>query len=217
VDFHDDLRGLLVDRRRGRAWAVGALAAGRAPVDAGNFLAHAVLEGRLREVEWVHDAIGGRAWDLGIVRYETDLFALHHRVRRALSREAGALLAFGEVLLDDWSGPRPERWLSVDWDCFASVLQDEGGIGGRVDRFLERLGGAAPPHTYVAYSPEYCHDTLDGFRAFLDRLSARLVQPVEWLDPGLREGRLHPTGVSGELPRGLVARTVLFLRRRGLF
>ena len=83
VDFHDDLRGLLIHRRRRRAYALGALARGEARVDSGNFLAHAVLEGRVERICWVHDVPGGRAWDLGIVRYESDLLAWPRRLGRA--------------------------------------------------------------------------------------------------------------------------------------
>ena len=60
VDFHDDLRGLVVDRKRKRAYPIGTLARGRAPVDPGNFLAHAVLDGRIERIVWVHDVPGGR-------------------------------------------------------------------------------------------------------------------------------------------------------------
>jgi hypothetical protein len=217
VDFHDDLRGLLVDRRRGVAYAVGRPAPGLSPLDPGNFLAHAVLEGRLREVRWVHDRIGGRAWDAGIVRYESDLFAAHHRLRHRISGGPEFPLEFSETLLDAWTGPGPQDLLSVDWDCFASVLLDAEGIGGRVERFFDRLGPVVPCDTWVAYSPEYSHPTLEAFKAFVERLGARLAQPVEWLGEGLSPGRLTQSCVRPEPPRNPVMRFVLFLRRKGIY
>jgi hypothetical protein len=218
VDFHDDLRGLLVDRRRRVAYPIGPMARRSVGVDAGNFLAQAVLEGRIRRLRWIHDRVGGRAWDAGIVRYESDLFAAHHRLRHRLRRGPERPLAFDETLIEDWEGPRPEERLSVDWDCFASRLLDAGGIERRAEAFLAKLRpGSAPRDAWVAYSPEYSHPSLDPFGSFVGRLAERLAQPVEWLSPGLREGRVHPTGVDGDLPRDPWMRAILFLRRRGLF
>jgi hypothetical protein len=217
VDFHDDLRGLLVDRRRRCAYPIRDLARGRAPVDAGNFLAHAVLQERLERVRWVHPDPGGRAWDMGIVRYESDLFAWPDRLRHAVGRGAEYALGFEEIELADFRGPCPGEHLSVDWDCFASILQEPQGIQPRVEMFLQRLGAHVPPDTYVAYSPEYSHPTLDQFRGLLDALGRRFDQPIEWLSPGLAEGQLRPTGVNAGLPRSPVRRLILALRRRGIY
>ena len=217
VDFHDDLRGLLVDRRRRVAYLVGAAASGAVELDAGNFLAHAVMEQRLRAIRWIHGPIGGRAWDAGIVRYESDLAAWHHRLRHRLSGGREYTLEFEEILVDRWNGLEAEERLSIDWDCFASILLDEEGIDRRVGAFVERLGDRRPADTWVAYSPEYCRPTLERFNTFLEDLGRRFEQPVEWLSPDLREGRFHPTGVDAGLPRGAMMRLVLFLRRRGIF
>ena len=186
-------------------------------MDAGNFLAHAVLERRVRSVRWVHGRPGGRAWDAGIVRYESDLFAL--RPRWSHSRRGGAELPldFEELLIDDWRGPLAGELLSVDWDCFASILTDAGGIAARLEGFFARLGGAVPPESWVAYSPEYSHPSLEAFREFVRRLGERFGQPVEWLDPAFAEGRLSPTGVRAELPRDPLMRVVLLLRRYGIY
>ncbi|MHC4430137.1 MAG: hypothetical protein ACYS0D_16295, partial [Planctomycetota bacterium] len=187
VDFHDDLRGLLVDRRRRCAYPIRGLARGRAPVDAGNFLAHAVLDERLDRVRWVHPSPGGRAWDMGIVRYESDLFAWRDRLRHALVSGAEYALGFEEILLGEFDGLQPGEHLSVDWDCFASILQEPQGLEQRVEKFLERLGEHVPQDTYVAYSPEYSHPTLDQFKSLLDDLKRRFAQPIEWLSPGLAD------------------------------
>jgi hypothetical protein len=217
VDFHDDLRGLLIDRRRGRAYPIGKLARGRAPLDPGNFLAHAVLEERLSGIRWVHGRVGGRAWDAGIVRYESDLFATHHRLRHRLRGGAECPLEFEELLLDRWPGPRPGELLSIDWDCFASILLDGEKVGSRVEAFLERLGTVVPPDTYLAFSPEYSHPGLEAFHDLATRLGRRFAQPVEWLSASLAEGRVEPTGVRATPSTGLRMRLVLFLRRRGIY
>ena len=217
VDFHDDLRGLLVDRRRGVAYPVGRLAREAVPLDAGNFLAHAVLEGRLASVRWVHGPIGGRAWDAGIVRYQSDLFATHHRLRHRFRGETEFPLRFDELRIDEWAGPDSGELLSIDWDCFASVQLDAAGIEARAHAFLERLGAVVPDATYVAFSPEYSHPGLEPFRGFVERLSGRLAQPVEWLSEGLAGGRLSPTNVPGKPLRTPLMRLVLFLRRNGIY
>ena len=217
VDFHDDLRGLLIDRRRGVAHAVGALARGAAALDPGNFLAHAVLEGRIRGLRWVHDIPGGRAWDAGIVRYESDLLALPQRIRHRLGRGREVPLEFEEILIDNWRGPASGERLSVDWDCFASILHSKDSIRSRVAIFLERLVGHMPADTYLAYSPEYCRPTFPEFRSLVDELAARFAQPVRWLSPGLERGELHPTDVDAGLPTGNLMRLILWLRRRGVY
>ena len=217
LDFHDDLRGLLVDRRRRRAFAIGSLARGAAPVDAGNFLAHAVLEGRVTRIRWIHDRIGGRAWDMGIVRFENDLLALPQRLRLALRGEPGIALQMDEQLLDDWDGVRSNERLSIDWDCFASILQDKNTIASRVERFFRGLGDTRPAEAYVVYSPEYVHPSLEQFTEFTERLSRKLQLQLHWNAPSLALGQLNPTDVDASLPSDPFSRLTLALRRRGIF
>ncbi|MCZ7566017.1 MAG: UPF0489 family protein [Burkholderiales bacterium] len=215
VDFHDDLRGLVVDRRRRRAYAV---AGGLEEVDVGNYLAHAVLERRIERVQWVHDIPGGRMYDWGIVRYESDIRAVPDRLWRAIRRSAEVPFSFEESLLSDWRGvPHGDR-LSVCWDCFASILQDPSGTRGRVEVFLERLGSAIPPDTYLAYSPDYCvAEHLPLFLDLVETLSQRFGQPVTWLSPNLRIGEVHPEGNDARLPTGWLSRSVFWLHRKGIY
>jgi len=217
VDFHDDMRGLLVDRRRNVAYAIGRLARDEDGADAGNFLAHAILDGRVERIRWIHDLPGGRAWDMGIVRFERDLFAVPQRLRHAFSGGTEHALRFEETLLDDWRGPDPGERLSVDWDCFASILLDAGDIPRRVETFLNRLGDRVPPETYVVYSPEYSHPTLDAFRALLNELTQRFDQPLEWLSSNLEQGRPSPTAIDARLPASALPRMILRLRRIGIY
>ncbi len=216
VDFHDDLRGLVIGRRRGRAWPLPSLAP-PAQIDPGNFLAHAVLEGRVDRITWLHDFPGGRAWDAGIVRFESDIAVWPRLLIHRLARGPEVALDFEERLLDSWTDSIDGEWLSIDWDCFASILQDEAGIAARCERFLARLGSARPAECFVVYSPEYSRPDLARFKQFVDRLARQIDQPVTWLSPGLREGRLCPAAIDGRLPPGGWMRFVLWLRRRGIY
>ena len=63
VDFHDDLQGLIVNRRRGLAFARNSLL--KAKVHPGNFLAKAVVERRTRCdgcMTSLADEVGILAW-----------------------------------------------------------------------------------------------------------------------------------------------------------
>jgi len=176
-----------------------------------------VIEGRLDGVHWVHDAIGGRAWDMGIVRYTDDWSAWPRRLVGPFSNGNPYALKFRESLLDDWDGVRQGEHLSIDWDCFASILQDREGISGRVQTFLDHLGEQVPEQTYVVFSPEYSVPGLDEFNALIDELARRFDQPVQWIDSDLAEGKLHPSDVDTRLPTGLWSRVILALRRFGIY
>lgn len=214
VDFHDDLRGLLIDRERRRACAVGGLKRGESPADPGNFLAHAVLEGRIDRIRWLHDLPGGRAWDSGIVRYTSDL-TMRLRGRRVGGDSVA--LQFDEQSLTNWDGPHEGELLSVDWDCFASHLLEAGSWQARSDRFVDLLGARAPAESYLVYSPEYCQPSLDDFLKFAERLARRFDQPIEWLSPTLRRGEFTPAPVGSSLPSDPWMRCVLALRRIGIY
>jgi hypothetical protein len=154
---------------------------------------------------------------MGIVRYETDFFARGER--RAHGRRGGAEIPidYDEVTLGQWTGPSTGDWLSIDWDCFASILLDPDGIERRVANFVGRLGSAVPAHTCVCYSPEYSHPGHERFLELAETLAARYEQPIEWLSPDLQEGRTHPTDIDAGLPAGWLARAILALRRKGIY
>jgi hypothetical protein len=168
-------------------------------------------------VRWVHFAKGGRAWDLGIVRYETDLFSLPHRLRHVLSRSKEYPLSFEEICMEEWQGLAPGDNLSIDWDCFASILQDRAGISDRVIDFLDRLGTDIPENTYVAYSPEYSHPTLEAFKELLLVLEGRFGQRIEWLSPDLKSGKFHLAGTNARLSRRPVRKLIVAMRRIGIY
>jgi hypothetical protein len=214
IDFHDDLRGLLIDPQQGRACAMGALERGEAPADPGNFLAHAVLEGRVERVRWLHDVPGGRAWDSGIVRYSTDLTM---RLRGQKVGPNSVPLHFEEQQLTNWDGLQEGELLSVDWDCFASHLLEAGSWRERAARFLDGLGQQIPAQSFLVYSPEYSQPSLQPFLEFAEQLSQRFGQPIEWLSPGLQTGELTPAQVETTLPTDPWMRCVIGLRRIGIY
>jgi hypothetical protein len=217
LDFHDDLRGLLIDRPRQVAYAIAALAEDRAPLDPGNWLAHAVLEGRMKAIEWVHHLPGGRAWDTGIVRYESDWMARGERRRHRQRGGREVPLGYRETLLDSWKGVQPGQLVSIDWDCIASSLQPRDGLEARIELLLDRLGENVPEHAWLCYSPEYVPPTLPEMEAFAATLAARWSCEIEWRAPGLREGEITPAAIDAGLPKGWKGRLALWLRRRGLF
>ena len=77
IDFHCDMRGLMIDRLRGVAYMVSRYEAGF--VDDGNFLSHAIMNGIVSSIRWIHDPHGGRRHDFGCtVKYESDTTASAH-------------------------------------------------------------------------------------------------------------------------------------------
>ena len=65
VDFHCDMRGIMIDRKRGSAFFTSHRES--TFIDRGNFLAHAIMNGIINDLKWVHGPRGGRAFDIGPV------------------------------------------------------------------------------------------------------------------------------------------------------
>lgn len=168
VDFHCDMRGLLIDRRSGMARYVWQSDPSMNRLDSGSFLAHAVMEGIVTRLRWVHDDFGGRKYDdLYCVKYETDLSALPFRLR---GKQRWVPLTFSEQTFADWGGPRQGEHLCIDWDGIAFIDYDETRIRHLMAEILGR--DYQPKSVFVARSPEYCHPDrglFDGFIAKLER------------------------------------------------
>src|SRR4029078_7737767 len=97
LDAHCDLKGTLIALAAGRAW----LRRPELEVSASTYLSHLVARGIVRDVEWGHDEIGGRANDLGTVLYTSDLGRLAYRgVRRP--EGGGVPLAYREADYATW-------------------------------------------------------------------------------------------------------------------
>ena len=63
LDYHCDMRGLLIDREKGTAFFTSDRETRF--VDRGNFLAHAIMDGTVRHLTWVHSENSGRGYDHG--------------------------------------------------------------------------------------------------------------------------------------------------------
>lgn len=116
IDFHCDMRGLLLDRHISRAYFIDGTDPEVDIPDSGNFLAHAIVNGTVKSLRWIHDEHGGRRYDTGVVKYESDLSALPHRIRHKLRRNEDFPVGFDEMTFDEWDGAMLGEHLSLDWD-----------------------------------------------------------------------------------------------------
>lgn len=215
VDFHDDLRGLLVDRRRGKAWSAGVFRECADPPDDGNFLAHAVLDGLVRDIHWIRGRVGGRVYDSSIVWYESDWAAIPHRLAHAFRRGREVPLTFRETVYEEWEGTAGNACLDIDWDFFASVELSPKGLSDRFAEFLGKIESAEPPEIYFCYSPGYVHPSREEFQWVIEQLSeqyaCRPVWPHSYFLDTLPETKPPGTRLS---PKN---RLIRYFRKRDFF
>lgn len=163
IDFHCDLRGLLIDRKRGQARFVGKHVPYIHLLDSGSYLSHAVINGIVTKLRWVHDDFGGRKFDyLHCVKYENDLSAMPFRL---LPRQRYVPLTFAEQTFADWGGIHKGEHLDIDWDGIAFADYDEKKIRRLMAEILER--DFDPESIFVARSPGYCHPDRNLFDEFI--------------------------------------------------
>jgi hypothetical protein len=179
LDDHCDLRGMLVDRRAQLATPTRDRRLRARQADGGNFVAVAVLEGRVKSVRWLASEWGGRQHDVGTVSYTTDASALPYR----LGLLAGDWRPFRYEVLDPQGSVRlaPGEHLDIDWDYFASRLAPRTSVKQRAARFLDADLGQLPPAIYLAYSASYSHATRGLFDEFSERLARRFDARIERL------------------------------------
>jgi len=171
VDFHCDMRGLLIDRRHARARYVWQNDPFMNRRDSGSFLAHAVMNGIVSSLRWVHDEFGGRRHDMFYcVKYETDLSALPFRIRAGKS---WVPLNYVEQTFTEWEGVRPGEFLSLDWDGLAFPAYREDHIRGLMSEILDRE--FTPAGVFVAHSVTYCHPEKALFDEFIARLEEKFA------------------------------------------
>ncbi len=206
MDFHCDMRGLLIDRRAGRAYRILDV---HPELDHGSFLSYAVAEGRVSGIRWIHDDPGGRRSDVGTVKYESDLTALPHRCLALLRRDRGVPIDYSVVPYREWGGLQDGELLDIDWDFFASAAYGRDTIRRRVDGFLDSDLGPVPEEAYVCYSAGFCHASRDLFEEFARALADRFAAGVAGLPPA------DWSPAAGRRGRALVPRVVLGLGRRG--
>jgi len=214
IDHHCDMRGLLIDRRRGRAYFIGSQSR-RATVDSGNFLAHAIMEGIVSAVRWVHDDFGGRCYDVGgTVKYERDITALPHRFSHFLKPWREAPIRFDEAYFRDYTGPEPGQHLDIDWDGLAPVDYDLHRIRMLIDRFFAWDFKSTPPSVYLVRSPGYSHPDHRLFEEFLDALRGKFAADVVRLPaPAKPPEETRPLRFRTRL----MAQTIITLHRMGIY
>ncbi|MBI4866537.1 MAG: hypothetical protein HY816_06270 [Candidatus Wallbacteria bacterium] len=151
VDRHCDMRGWVVDRagRRG-GWLHGSGA-----IDSGNVLAHAVAEGWIERVDWLHEPDAGREDDLGT-------FLTVEESGRWPWRLMGSSgpAEWRPFELSEWNDPSAlNRWsgegLGLDWDHFAPFPCSERAARRRMQEFLDALPRPWPELVFLCASPGY--------------------------------------------------------------
>lgn len=186
VDFHCDMRGIMIDRKQGNAFFTSHRET--TFIDRGNFLAHAIMNGMIKELKWVHGPKGGRAFDVGpVVSYETDFLAPLYRYNHKRSKRPEVSFEFEEKLLADWQGIECGEILDLDWDAFASVEYDETHREELIEAFFARDFSNVPELTTLIYSPGYSDPDRKLFDDFALRLAdtfkAEIIRlPVEPLN-----------------------------------
>ncbi|MEM7393599.1 MAG: hypothetical protein AAF492_14735 [Verrucomicrobiota bacterium] len=210
VDFHDDLRGWLIERGKNRIFRLA-----EQPLDPGNFLGYAVMEGILARIRWVRGRHGGRAYDSGIVRYETDLAAQAYRLQQAFRKGPTWPLDFEEHIFEDWPGLSEPCRLDLDWDFFASYEYSPESIEKRLKAFLNKIVEMAPEEIYLCYSPEYVHPSRELFELAIEELKTRFGAQPEW-PGGLFLDEIETARPEIPVPN-LKSRLIRTLRKRNIF
>lgn len=220
LDFHCDLRGLLIDRDQQHAYRIWD----RHPdLDEGNFLTHAVISGIVTGIRWVHDIPGGREYDLKSVKYKSDLTAWVHRLVFGLRSESGIPIRYEVVPETNWGGMHRGELLDIDWDFFASKEYPVDSIEERVARFFSKSFEYPPERIYVCYSPEYAHPTRELFRSFVNDLANRFhghvvdVPSTCRSSPDASQGENRAKSALYVTARDIYHRLGLTLRKRGIY
>ncbi len=224
MDFHCDMRGLLIDRRKGYAFPHKQMSSF---IDQGNYLSHAIIEGRISTIRWVHDVPGGREFYLGFVKYENDL-----SVRLLPWRYAGkgspVNIKYEEQAFQDWDGIREGEFLDFDWDIFACNSNDGNSIQSRVEmrlnEFFERDWRYVPAGVAICYSPQYSHQTRKQFEVFVERIADLFDATVERLPepttPEKRQYSIYKRYLPSAVHRSLYSmkdKLVRWFNRHGIF
>lgn len=220
LDFHCDMRGLLIDRQAQRAYRIWDM---NPVVGQGNFLTHAILEGRVGSVRWIHDEPGGRRYDVGTVKYESDLTAMPRRWFLALRGERGVPIHYEVMPYADWTGLGEGEYLDIDWDFFACTAYPAGTIQDRVEAFLARGFRTVPDQVYVCYSPDFSHPSRPQFQQFVGDLARIFGAEVIELQPSPDTPGTRPyykkyvPSALFRLARRIYYSASLELRKRGVY
>lgn len=177
VDFHCDMRGLLIDRAAQRAAVLDRREL--EVVDQGNFLTHAVHDGVVTGIRWLHAPRAGRLYDHPTVAYVGDT---RLRLRPPVGLDWRPL-AYREEDLTGWAGPAAGEVLDLDWDALACTLYTPEESRALQEAFLATPFDHVPEVSTFIFSP--CSSYLDAgpFEDFLARLARKLDAEVVRLSP----------------------------------
>lgn len=221
LDFHCDMRGLLINRRDQLAYRIPDFV--NQGVDEGNFLTHAILEGRVRSLRWVHDVPGGRQYDVGTVKYESDFSALPYCLLIKAGKRRGIPIVYSVTRYPEWGGIDEGECLDIDWDFFASTEYSEDTIQGRAESFLMRGFRIIPREVYICYSPDYCYPSRPMFERFVSDLArafnAGIVELPSSSGKSAKKGsfRRYLPSAFLKLARRAYYSATLSLRRWGVY
>ena len=203
IDFHCDMRGLLIDRNHLSArW----ITKDTHSIDEGNFLAHAIMNQMVDHLTWVHDEPGGRQYDVGGVMYENDLgrWLPWNTTSIELKTDIAQLQQYNELPIRDWPGPAENQWLDIDWDTFAANEIPYNSIQNRVDSFVAKLENSkvSPGSISICYSPGFSHPSREPFNTLVESLERLYETKAQILKFDARE---EPTPQSFKhwIPRSL--------------
>lgn len=164
LDFHCDMRGLLVDQSSGRAYSTRN---GSSELDEGNFITHAILEGRVGRIRWIHDVPGGRRDDVNGIKLTSDFTARWAWRRLKSNDEPSVPLIYEELTFPEWIDLEPDEFLDIDWDVFACKDYPVGDHQQRLEVFRQRKFSHTPKYIALCYSSDYSHDTREEFEEFI--------------------------------------------------
>lgn len=155
IDFHCDMRGMVIDRPTGRCWWIKRYAL----VDQGNFLAHAIMDGLVSDLTWLHHFHGGREHDEPgtTVVYDGDAAFKHPHELLGLKERADSVkrILYKHAILDTWSGDLKGAWLDLDYDAFAHRKYKDATVTRLIGELLTMRGLREITGLSIARSPEY--------------------------------------------------------------
>ncbi len=211
VDFHCDMRGLLIDRTKGKARYVWQCDPFMSGVDSGSFLAHAIMSRIVSKLRWIHDDFGGRKYDdLYCVKYETDFTSLPFRLANG---KQWVQISYEELTFADWDGPEQAEHLSIDWDAIAHVDYDENRTRRLMAGLLERQ--YQPQSIFVCRSPQYSHPDTSKFAEFIAELERKFQTEAQYL-PLKQQPPLQPA-LLWRLYHRMEYRALRLMRKRGIY
>lgn len=208
VDYHCDMRGIMIDRPAGCAHFVSERETQF--VDRGNFLGHAIMEGIVTNLRWVHDKESGRNFDPGpVLAYESDRKADAYRSFHARSGHKDVALNYAELSFENWDGFREGEQLDLDWDALVPFQFSLEKQERMVSNFLSKQHKHAPELSFLVYSPGYSNPDRTLYEDFAKELAAKFKATItrlpesELVTEGQRFGALRKM-VKGVLPASIL-------------